>query len=351
MSPSLISGELCVRADAAAGRALDFLQARQLPHGEFVTLLGLNRSMAGAVPDSTGFVTAQLIYSLTFANDARARRMIRSAAGFLRGEQEPGGLWRYWSSSSYRHARLGPDLDDTACSSVALRRAGYPAPRNLWAFRRMRDEQGRFFTWVSPTRLRRYDLLGRALLAAGARRADRQAARTPAPPSEDPRFITMRINPDDVDPVVNANVLLWLGERPETRAAMQFVCETVLADPPAVSLYYEDMLVLHYAVARASAEAAPTLRGLGPHIVARIQARLDAGEAFDPLKAALAATALAVFAPQAPALAQLLAHILGAQQADGSWIACPFYNVWGSPELTTGFCLEALARIGARTAA
>lgn len=347
MSLSLISGELGERANAAAGRALDFLQARQLPHGEFVTLLGLDRSMAGAVPDSTGFVTSQLVYSLTFAEDVRARRMIQAAAGFLRAEQEPGGLWRYWSSRNHRHARLGPDLDDTACSSVALRRARYPAPRNLWAFRRMRDERGRFFTWVSPHRLRTFDLFGRALLAAGARRADRQAARTPAPPSEDPRFITMRINPDDIDPVVNANVLLWLGERPQTRGALRFVSATVLADPPAFSLYYEDLLVLHYAVARASAEAAPTLRGLGPHIVGRIQARLDAGEALGPLKAALAAATLAVFAPRTPALPELLEHILAAQQGDGGWTACPFYNVWGSRELTTGLCLEAIARIGA----
>jgi hypothetical protein len=275
--------------------------------------------------------------------------MIEAATGFLLAEQEPGGLWRYWSSGNHRHARLGPDLDDTACACAALRRAGRRAPANLWAFRRMRDGEGRFFTWVLPARLGALDLVGRAVLAAGALRAERQAVRTPAPPAEDPRFVTMRINSDDVDPVVNANVLLWLGERPETKAAIRFVTETVLTAPPAFSLYYEDPLVLDYVVGRASAEAAPSLGGLGPHIVGRIEARLGAGEPVNPLKAALAAATLAIFAPESPALGPLLENILATQQPDGGWPAFPFYNVWGSRELTTGFCLEALARTGART--
>ncbi len=344
MTSIQIPGDRKAQVEAALDRAVDFLQARQLPHGEFATLLGRDRAMSLAVPDSTVFTTAQLIHSLAFVESARTREMIRRAADFLRAERECGGLWRYWSSRNHRHARLGPDLDDTACASFALRRAGLAAPDNLWAFRRARDAHGRFFTWMRPGHLGRFDVFGRAALAVGAAQARRRAARTEVPVSEDPRFVTMHIDPDDVDPVVNANVLLWLGERTETEAARRFVAETVLADPPTFSRYYEDPLVLHYAVARASEEASPGLRALGPHIVGRIEARLDEDKALDPLKTALAAASLAVFAPRSAALDRLVDSILAAQRPDGGWQACAYYNVWGSEELTTGFCLETLAR-------
>ena len=344
MASSQTTGDQKAQVEAALDRAVDFLQARQLQHGEFATLLGLDRAMSRGIHDSTVFTTAQLIHSLAFVGSPRAREMIRRAAAFLRAEQEFGGLWRYWSSRNHRHARLGPDLDDTACVSFALRRAGFPAPDNRWAFRRARDAQGRFYTWLLPGRLSRFDVLGRVALAAGDARARRRAARTEVPTSEDPRFITMRINPDDVDPVVNANVLLRLGERAETEAARRFVAETVLADPPTFSLYYEDLLVLHYAAARASEDASPGLRALGPHIVSRIEVRVETDEALNPLKTALAAATLAIFAPRSAAFGCLVDSILAAQRPDGGWQACAFYNVWGSEELTTGFCLEALAR-------
>ena len=334
---------LAAQIDAAIERALGFLERRQLPHGEFVTLLGLDRSMSAARPDSACFVTTHVLHALCFLQDPRAAPMIRRAAGFLRELQEAGGLWRYWSSRDHKHARLGPDLDDTACASEALRRAGFGAPDNLWAFRRMRDGEGRFFTWVLPARLKPLDLRGHLTLGVGNRQARARAARVEAPADEDPRFLEMRISPDDVDPVVNANALLYLGERPETEGALRFVSETVLAEPGRFSLYYEDPLVLHYAVARA-AGSAPRLKPLGPHVVSRIEGRLASGERLDPLKAALGAAALSAFAPDSAALGPLVAGILSSQAPDGGWPALAFYNVWGSQELTTGLCVEALAR-------
>ena len=333
------------RTDASIDRALDFLQARQLPHGEFTTLLGRDRTMTQAAPDSACFVTTHVLHALTFVEDPRAARMIRGASDFLLSQREAGGLWRYWSSRDHKHARLGPDLDDTACASDALRRTGLGAPANHWAFKRMRDSEGRYFTWVLPERLGAWDLRGRLTLWLVRRKARSRAARVRTPPDEDPRFVVMRIDRDDVDPVVNANVLLYLGQGPETEAARRFVSQTVLADVADFSLYYGDPLMLHYAVARASG-AAPGLRALGPHIVSRIESRLASGEVLDPLKTSLAVTALSVFAPAARALRTLVDALLSSQSPDGGWPAAAFYNVFGSEELTTSLCLEALARTG-----
>jgi hypothetical protein len=70
--------------------------------------------------------------------------------------------------------------------------------------------------------------------------------------------------------------------------------------------------VLHFPVARAFRHSSPRLSALGEHIVACPPANLHL--------------------------------ILDAQRADGEWDVYAFYSVWGSEELTTGLCLEVLAR-------
>jgi hypothetical protein len=154
----------------------------------------------------------------------------------------------------------------------------------------------------------------------------------------------MHIDRDDVDPVVNANALLYLGQSRDTLPAIHFIIDTVLHEPAAWSLYYEDILALYYAVARAFRHSSPRLSVLGEHIVARIRERGERPERLNPLQAAMAASAVLTFDPTAGPPENLLHLILDAQRADGGWKAYPFYKVWGSEELTTGLCLEVLAR-------
>src|ERR1700744_2921968 len=102
-----------------------------MPHGEFKTLLGADKSMSNAVLDSSPFVTSFVIYALAHALDFHVMDMIAKATAFLRSEMEFGGVWRYWSSRQHKHARLPPDLDDSACISYALKLAGARVPHNI----------------------------------------------------------------------------------------------------------------------------------------------------------------------------------------------------------------------------
>jgi hypothetical protein len=83
---------------------------------------------------------------------------------------------------------------------------------------------------------------------------------------------------------------------------------------------------------------------LAEPIVSRILERGDGLGSFNPLQAALAAATLLTFKPGSGLAGGLLRLLLDTQRDDGGWDAYPFYNVWGSEELTTGLCLEALAR-------
>jgi hypothetical protein len=158
----------------------------------------------------------------------------------------------------------------------------------------------------------------------------------------------MHIDREDVDPVVNANVILYLGERDDTRPAIDFVVSTVLADAMPFSLYYEDPLALYHAVARAYRHGATALGVLRQPILDRIARRTSPLDGLTPLQAALAASAVLTLDPDAPLGRELVRIVRSTQRGDGGWDAYAYYGVWGSDELTTAFCLEALARASPR---
>lgn len=332
----------------ALAKAIAFLRREQMPYGEFKTLLGIPKSMSNAVLDSSPFVTSFIIYALSHAVDLPIGDMIDKAAAFLRSEMEFGGVWRYWSSRQHKHARLPPDLDDTSCISYALKVAGEKVPNNLWAFRSGRDSAGRFQTWLLPTPRNRLNARFLALRSIGFAQARMRVRRIAVPAEEDPRFKIMHIDPHDVDPVVNANVLLYLGERAETQAAIAFAIETVRQGRTPFSLYYQEPLTLYYAVARAFRHASPQLSVLREQIVGAVLSRCRSIAPPTPLQAALAASALLTFDGASDAIVRLTATILESQDRDGGWDVYPFYHVLGSRELTTGFCIEVLARLRSR---
>ena len=298
--------------------------------------------MAEVAFDSCVFSTAFAIDALTYASNAgaNAEHAIAKAVQFLEAEMEFGGVWRYWSTRNHRHSRLPPDLDDTACSSYALKRAGRSVPDNAWIFRCSRDPMGRFRTWVLPTPSNRSNL--RFLLARSIGGVQARIRNPTVPKVEDPRFRIMHIDRDDIDPVVNANVVLYMGERPETLAAIEFIIATVRKEPARLSLYY-DRLAFYHAIARAFRHASPRLGGLSGEIAARTIELAGTPASLNPLQVAMAASVLLTFMPVSNLIADLLRQILHTQRGDGGWELCAFYSkVWGSRELTTGFCLEAL---------
>jgi hypothetical protein len=332
--------------------ALGFLERAQLPSGEFSTLLASDPSLEGGIFDSSPFVTSFVVHALREVGFSRADAVAERAAGFLRGQMTLGGLWRYYAKGSWKHCRVPPDLDDTACCSVAVTPSGVRPPRNRWIFAANRDDQGRYLTWVIPggcrTSLARLSWL-RWAGDAWAR------ARLPARPAEfvgSPRFHseTDPAPPDDVDPVVNANAIMYLGESPETAAAIAYVIETVERGITGrFSLYYTDPLALYHAVARAHRFNCPAFAAVKrPIVAATLEHWRHDGSFGSPLSTALAVSTLLTFAPDESAIDAAIGSLLHTQTPDGSWPAFHFYSgpaeYWGSRELTTGLCLEALVR-------
>jgi hypothetical protein len=293
---------------------VDFLGEAQLAHGEFSTQVSKDPGMGESEYASSAFGTALILHCLRSVEGPEVQALTSKALQFLETEVEHGGLWRFWSSRSPMHRMVPCDLDSTCCASFALRLYGRAMPENRGIVLGNRAADGRFYTWLRP------DLADAATFLLWSLWSGQS---------------------DDIDPVVNANAVLYLGESAETAAALQY-----LSDVVETSRYYEDPLAVYYMLARAAAFSAPSLLSCGGALVSRVLSR--SREALSPLQDALSlATLLRCEVDVSPALACFVDRLIRTQATDGSWPAAALFRdparFYGSRELTTALCLEALA--------
>ena len=266
------------------------------------------------------FVSAFCMLALESCKDARARAICTATEAYLAHTIEYPGLWRY-----YRH--LPQDLDSTALCSLVL--GNHPwifLERNLPPILANRDEEGRFMTWV----------LAR----------------------DEPDVVSrFRI---EADPVVNANVIAYLGDRPETKDAQRWL-EGLIAEGrvKGSSKWYPDEVAIYYATVRAVIRTQPALDGLRPVLADRILDLLDdKGNFAGILQAAQAVSALYnIESLESIDTKRHLERFLSLQRQDGSWPELLAFGdqslKWGtvgqighgSESVTTAFCVEALERL------
>ena len=266
------------------------------------------------------FVSALCILALECCADQRARAICNRTRDYLADTIEYPGLWRY-----YRH--LPQDLDSSTLCSLAM--GSHPwvlLGRNVPRMLANRDGEGRFLTWVLE---------------------------------EDEPDVVSRFR-IEADPVVNANVIAYLGDHSETRDAQAWL-EALIAEGrvKGSSKWYPDAAAVYYAITRAVVRTKPALDGLRPMLADRIlRLRDDNGGFGNILQTAQAVSALYNIESLESAGAERLAErFIGSQREDGSWpelLAFGDQTVkWGtvgqighgSEAMTSAFCIEALERL------
>jgi hypothetical protein len=257
------------------------------------------------------FVTTFVLYSIAGIDSPFGTEMTNKAISFLTDEMRDLGLFQYYTSKNIRS--LDFDLDDTACASVVLQ-ASHPVfdgGHNVECFMENRDEAGLFYTWVGGAAVE-----------------------------------------NDVDSVVNANVVLYLGDRDETRSACRYLMDTIEGGSESDSYrYYLDDMTLYYAVSRAYAYGAPSLGGASEAIIEKVLQRSQNDGSFgNELVTACAVCSLANYEYDGIArLGEAARYLEARQRADGSWhrvaMFCQPGMYYGSEELTTALCLEALTHV------
>ena len=292
-------------------RGLRFLYDKQLPYGEFRTYASPTRDMRVTRFDSSIFVTTFVLYSIARIDHPYVTTMTNKATSFLTEEMRDPGLFQYYTSKNTRSIEF--DLDDTACASVALQRS-HPfvvGSYNVGYFMENRNEAGLFYTWLGV-----------------------------APPA------------NDIDSVVNANVVFYLGDRDETKSACRYLIDTIKSRNESDSYHhYLDDMTLYYAVSRAYAHGTSSLAEAKEALIERaLRFSEDDGSFGNVLTTACAMCSLAnVGYDGVTRLGTAARYLEKQQEADGSWRRVPMYHqpgvYYGSEELTTALCLEALTHI------
>ncbi|MDA2926463.1 terpene cyclase/mutase family protein [Acidobacteria bacterium AH-259-G07] len=295
-------------------KAIDFLFRSQLPSGEFRTYSSRDPELLkGCVVESSVFGTSCVLYGLEFVAYPSVEHMRKKGFNFLTEEAEAPGVWRFWTSTSGK--RIPPDLDVTCCASFVLKKCH---PHILWgsnlkAILSNRNEEGLFYTWMMA-----------------------------------------RKDQNDVDSVVNANVLLYLGEREETKPAMRYLNHSVLTDQVEKTLhYYVDDFSLYYAMSRAFFNGTTGLKESAEALITKLSKRQRGNGSFgNELQTAMAiCSMLNLGCIQGDRLDMAVRWLLKQQGDGGAWPRLPFFKdplhyYYGSEEITTAFCVEALARFG-----
>jgi len=307
-------------------RALDkgvaYLESAQLPSGEIPIEMSSTPEMTGdGVRDPVVFPAALAVRALSITPSAA--RIRSRALDFLLREMEPDGLWRYPSSEHPGHDYIPLDVDDTSIASAALAAAGRRFPNNRACLLANRNRSGLFRTWI---------------------------VRWWPHPRKTYRFFrdsTAEVR--DVDAVINANVVIYLGLCEETRPAIAHMLEVLRTNSEMMATkWYESRFTVWYFFSHALQEIAPEA---GEIIVPRIEAATPR----NALELALAASTLLLWnrTPDVQAL-------LDTQLPSGAWPRASFYHAglkrisrnefqptppwWGSEALTTVLAVEALSR-------
>jgi len=328
---------------ASLDRALDFLRQRQLPSGEFpCSIVSLLNKFQTRI-DSTPFATTLIASSLAFNDSAISKKMIARACVFLRAQMEPFGVWRYWPRPHPGYKVVRPDVDDTASVSSVLRqnKVGFPNNRGLLLANRSRA--GLFYTWIVLRPALRLNF-GYWWVALEKIRRFRSAHKIW---QGEPR-------PDDIDGIVNSNVISYLGPAAYAEPACAYLIE-VFRQQQEVSCdrWYQNRFVFYYSIARNYREGFSSFSVIREELIERILsfATTEGAIGSNPMDTAHSICALLDLGADVPQFDAAVDYLVRKQKTDGGWPYADYYFsgflrtvTWGSEELTTGFCVQALSR-------
>lgn len=174
---------------------------------------------------STTFYTALILLSLRSSPHQKLSSLIKRSVSFLGKEMSSSSTWNYWATNTKERKQL-PYPDDLDCTFCALSALSFHVPTTITGsllaqvtallIENEVREGGPYYTWSVPKKLRR--------------------------------------TWSDVDPVVNANILLFLEQEkivlPNVTSFIQNACRENKTN----SLYYDNLLVFYYFVSRLGIE-------------------------------------------------------------------------------------------------
>lgn len=328
-------------------RGIAYLHDHQLPNGEFLMYMSGDDAMSTwNLPESCVFtVTLIATCLLPFKGDNRANEILTNAAEFLIYQMDRGGTWNHYTIL-HRFRNLNPnDLDDTACASYFLEKMNYKIPSsiNKQLMLDNRNKKGLFYTWL----IFRFRFNKNRLYWRYAAREIKYLFRSLY------FWHKYECTRYDIDAVVNANVLFYLGLRDETKPIIPYLIDIIKKNKEHESdKWYLNPFTVYYFISRNIYNGITEFKEIVPLIIERILATQNTNGKFanSELETALGISALINIGYKGSALKNAISHLLKTQEKFGNWKRWAYYytgptgSSLGSEELTTAFCLEALEK-------
>jgi hypothetical protein len=283
-------------------KAINFLYDSQLNDGEFKTYECSDPNLKNCTLINSPFITTFVLYSIKGIENEKIKPMTEKAMNFLLSEKKTGGLWSFYTSKS--SIKLPPDLDDTSTVSFILKINNVNFDDNHDIIKKNVDKDNIFLTWINP----------------GFNAADC---------------------------IVNANVLLYLGENDFN--VCSYINEAIKSDK-SCSTYYSNKFSPFYMVSRAFENKITCFNVSREIIIERTLKKQNKDGSFgDNLDTALALNTLINFDYHENEIDLGIANLLKKQNNDGSWDRQLFFQGsskihYGSEELTTAISIEALKK-------
>lgn len=332
----------------AITKAIDYLHQHQMPNGEFCAYMSPDDPMQGWIqPISMIFPTALICHSLqAIKNNAKVEDMLTKSTVFLRYQSGRYLTWNYFTNQHPLRSICPQDVDDTAVVSSFLltRDPSFDPAVNKQLILDNRNSKGLLYTWFGF----------RWKFNRNYRFWRLSAIALKNPLKSILFFYQTEAGRNDIDAVVNANALSYLGDVPETQAIIQYLVK-IISDKKEddCDTWYRNPFTIYYFFSKSYHSGIYKLEPVRQPIVERIttQQGPDGCIAGSVLNTALAACSLLNLNYSGPVLDAAIQFLLTTQKEHGEWERWLLYyggpkklSGYGSEELTTAVCLEALAR-------
>jgi hypothetical protein len=303
-----------IELDKSIDHAVHFLLEKQLPWGEFCTYGSRKRDISGGRYVRSVFVTTFVLHALNSIQPSECVREAKNnAVDFLLENMEEPGIWRFYGKKS----DMSPDLDDSCCVLAALLQNGVEMKTTMCDYFLKYQDSGTkaFYTWIG-------------ISPAGV---------------------------NDIDGVVNANVAFFYGMKGRSElipGAVEYLNhQAVTIESRNFAKWYDSPQAFAYAFSRACADGNVTALKKSQHHLVNylIQSQDQNGSWGNALETGLAVVSLLNFGYRGSEVFNGIIRLVSDQnKEDGSWSRSSFFigplGYYGSEELTTSICLEAISK-------
>lgn len=332
--------------EIAIEKGISYLHEHQYPNGEYCCYMGPDDGLVEwCIPDSTVFPTSLIAYCLkNFMGNHKVDKMLELSRNFLQYQAMIGGVWNHYTKWHILFPICPPDIDNAFCALKVLELLDQSLVAYKGVLYANQNEEKLFYTWYAF----RFRIVKNKTFWLLVARALRHPIMS---------FLFWTKNEckrDDIDAVVNANGLFYLGYQTQTQSIIPFLINIIEKNKEDdCDKWYRNPFTVYYFISRNYELGIKELEPIKNPIIERIlhTKKKDGSFGKGVLDTALGLSALADLGYRGKEVALAIQFLLDNQAESGSWLRWAlFYSgkkkelCWGSEEVTTAFCLEALGK-------